>query len=262
MSGITLDTIDYSVHSISIKDAGGDELAIAADGSIAITDNGGSLTVDAVDLDIRDITHVSDSIKVGDGTDFLAIAADGSIAVTDNGASLTVDAVNLDIRDLTNLTDHVGVGDETNLVDMQQMDSAFGVTSWGFPIFGVRRDADTSPISNDGDAHPFVFNSLGELKVSSNLDDVSNTSVVVTKVTVDTTVGGVQLIASALSNRREITIQNLGSQDIYIKNGTGTTINDLLIPAKSSATYNWGPAIDIYAITGSGTSDVRVAEAA
>lgn len=49
---ITLDTIDYSLHSIQIKDAGGDALAIAADGSIAVTDNGASLTVDAVDLDM------------------------------------------------------------------------------------------------------------------------------------------------------------------------------------------------------------------
>lgn len=65
------------------------------------------VVVSATDLDIRDLTHVSDSIKVGDGTDFLAVNADGSINITDNGGSLTVDATDLDIRDLTAASDSV-----------------------------------------------------------------------------------------------------------------------------------------------------------
>lgn len=120
---ISLDTIDHELHSVKIGD-GTDFLAIAADGSIAVTDNGGSLTVDgtvelgsttlaalenitatisgdvnvtqgtspwvigdgggsitvdAVNLDIRDLSHSQDSVKIGDGTDFLAVNADGSI---------------------------------------------------------------------------------------------------------------------------------------------------------------------------------------
>jgi hypothetical protein len=82
--------------------------ADAGTGPWPVTDNGGSLTVDnagtfavqatqsgtwtvqqgtppwtvsATDLDIRDLTHVSDSVKVGDGTDFLAINTDGSALV-------------------------------------------------------------------------------------------------------------------------------------------------------------------------------------
>lgn len=49
--------------------------------AVNIQDGGNSLTVDAIDLDIRDLTHVSDSVKVGDGTDFLAVNTDGSINV-------------------------------------------------------------------------------------------------------------------------------------------------------------------------------------
>jgi fructose-specific phosphotransferase system component IIB len=47
--------------------------------AVNIQDGGNSITVDAADLDIRDLTHVSDSVKIGDGTDFLAINSDGSI---------------------------------------------------------------------------------------------------------------------------------------------------------------------------------------
>ena len=136
---ITLDSIDYSLHSIQIKDADGDALAIDASGKISaiveatnldirdlafatdkvdvtgsevsldsatlaaletitvnqgtspwvIGDGGGSITVDAADLDIRDLSHSQDSVKIGDGTDFLAINADGSInaAFTEGGYS-------------------------------------------------------------------------------------------------------------------------------------------------------------------------------
>lgn len=114
VSATDLDIRDLTHVSDSVKIGDGtDFLAVAADGSIAITDNGGSLTVDgtvtiqdggnaisvddaggsltvdATDLDIRDLTHVSDSIKVGDGTDLLAVNADGSINVVISGSSGT-----------------------------------------------------------------------------------------------------------------------------------------------------------------------------
>ena len=54
---------------------------VANGNPVPISDAGGSLTVDATDLDIRDLTHVSDSTKIGDGTDFLAVNSDGSINV-------------------------------------------------------------------------------------------------------------------------------------------------------------------------------------
>jgi len=52
---------------------GTDTLAIDASGFITANING--------EVDIRDLTHVSDSVKVGDGTDFLAVNTDGSINV-------------------------------------------------------------------------------------------------------------------------------------------------------------------------------------
>jgi len=46
-----------------------------------IGDGGGSLTVDAVALDIRGLSAGTDNISISDGTDSLAIEADGSINV-------------------------------------------------------------------------------------------------------------------------------------------------------------------------------------
>lgn len=101
---------DYSslnvnaVGELWVKDA--DVLAQLQSG-VTVSDGGGSITVDAVDLDIRDLSHTQDSIRLGDGTDFLAINADGSLNITDNGGSLTVDATDLDIRNLDFSTDSV-----------------------------------------------------------------------------------------------------------------------------------------------------------
>jgi hypothetical protein len=52
---------------------GTDTLEIDSNGFITANING--------EVDIRDLTHVSDSVKVGDGTDFLAVNTDGSINV-------------------------------------------------------------------------------------------------------------------------------------------------------------------------------------
>lgn len=49
--------------------------------AVNIQDGGNSLTVDAIDLDIRNLSHTQDSVEIGDGTDFLEINTDGSINV-------------------------------------------------------------------------------------------------------------------------------------------------------------------------------------
>ena len=113
---------------------GVDTLAVNADGSL-------NATVTATDLDIRDLTHVSDSIKVGDGTDFVAVNADGSLNITDNAGSLTVDATNLDIRDLTLAQDAVQVS--ANTTANSAVNPIF-VSFTQAPITGEVHDYDTA----------------------------------------------------------------------------------------------------------------------
>jgi len=124
MGAISKFQIDENVDSIKIVDGGGSitidasdldirDLSSATDSisavqsgtwNVNISDNGGSITVDASDLDIRDLSHTSDSIKIGDGTDFLAVNADGSINVI---GSLSVN----DTQNTANLAQNVPVTD-------------------------------------------------------------------------------------------------------------------------------------------------------
>lgn len=253
MSGITLDEI----VSIQIIDSGGHELDINADGSV----------------------------------------------------NATVSATNLDIRDLLNTSDSVAIGDETNLVDMQQMDAAFGTSSYGFPIYGVRRDAAGSPVSADGDSHPLVFNDDGELKVAADLtsqiadDDADagnpikiggrgvsgaltalsasgdryhllgdlyrrtyvNTSynVAMNTVAASVTTTAAEVLSTPLGGRRSVTIQNRGSQSVFLLESAATAKTDgIEIPKSSSATYEIGEDVNLYLVADSGTQDVRLLELA
>ena len=137
---------------------GTDLATITAGGSLNVNISNASIVVTATDLDIRDLTHVSDSVKVGDGTDFLAIAADGSIAVTDNGGSLTVDGTVA----VSSVIPGTGA---TNLGKAE--DAAHTSGDVGVMPLGVRSDAGGSLVSADGDYSPLSINASGELRVAA-----------------------------------------------------------------------------------------------
>ena len=226
---ITLDTLDQTLHSVKIGD-GTDTLAVNADGSLNITDNGGSITVDgsvtvsATDLDIRDLSHTQDSVKMGDGTDFVAVNTDGSLNITDNGGSITVDgsvtvsATDLDIRDLSHSQDSVKIGDGTDFL---------------------------------------AVNADGSLTVQANFAGFSTWQTKSVSVTSSAT----QLDATPLTSRLYVEIQNLGNRDIYVgPSASVTTANGLKISKGSSQAIQLDDGADIYCITDSGSSDVRFAE--
>ena len=198
MGGITLDQIDANLQSIKISD-GTNDLGIAADGSIAITDNGGSLTVDGTvaatqsgTWDIGTLTGITNDVNIADG-----------------GNSITVDAADLDIRDLVFATDSV---------------TAHQGGSWSIA---------TVPDAYD------------TWKISA----VSATS----------TVG--EIAATPLADRIKMIIQNLGSQDAFIGPdntvvvGTGTKI-----PKGGSGEFLFSAVANVWAITASGSADLRISE--
>lgn len=188
----------------------------ASDGTLLThTDVGGKKALDVrlaegVNVEV-DLSHVDDSVKVGDGTDFLAVNADGSI-------NAVVTATNLDIRDLTHASDSVKVGDGTDFL----------------------------AINGDG---------------SINIAQAAATSAAYGEETVTTT--ATKIIASNLANRRKVIVQNLGNKDMFFgHNNSVTTATGIRISAGSSAELEFGPSLDLYGITASGTADVRYLEVA
>ena len=95
--------LSASQDNVAISD-GTDTLEVNADGSLNITDNGGSLTVDGTvaatqsgTWDIGTLTSITNDVNIADG-----------------GNSITVDATDLDIRDLSDAQDKVSIGDGTD----------------------------------------------------------------------------------------------------------------------------------------------------
>lgn len=231
---ISLDTINYELHSIQIKDAAGDALAIDAAGKIGAV-------VEATDLDIRDLDFATDSVDVSGSTVELGATTLAALE------SITVVATDLDIRDLAFATDKVDVtGSEVEL----------GATT-------LAALESITVVATDLDIRNLVF-ATDKVDVSGSVIETVEggyASWSVVAASVDDTAGGTQLAAAPLSGRLRVEIQNLGTQDIYIKEATGvTTSNGLKVPKGSSYEQALDDGAEIWAITPSGTADLRIAQ--
>jgi hypothetical protein len=199
----------------------------ASDGTLLThTDVGGKKALDvnvAAGINVEvDLSHLDDSVRLGNGTDFFTSTSEnGDIAldVHISNTSLVVTATNLDIRDLTHVSDSVKVGDGTDFL----------------------------AVETDG-------------SINVNSKKVGMSSLAHSAVSVTTT--ETQLVASPLSGRKSILIQNLGNANVYLGLTGLTTADSVLLPKGASVEFEYGVGIDLYAITSSGTADVRIFEAA
>lgn len=109
--------LSHTDDSVKVGD-GTDFLEVNADGSINITDNGGSLTVDATQLDIDDLNATDDAVAawMKDGSGNSITSTGGALDINLTNASVAVTATDLDIRDLTHASDSVKVGDGTDFL--------------------------------------------------------------------------------------------------------------------------------------------------
>lgn len=267
---ITLDSIDYANHSIQIKDAAGDALAIAADGSIAVTDNGGSLTVDGtVAVSAIPGTFAEDSAHAsGDvGMQMLAVRNDtASSLVSANGDYAPLQVTSLGALRTTvpfNGTNGaaiptnsglVGGSDGTNLIPLK-VDAA-GELQIDVLTQPARSHATDSMKIGDGTDF-LAVNADGSINVQSAEAGYGNWKV----STATVGLSEVQLVSTPLTGRLRVEIQNLGTKDIWIKEVTGvSTANGLKIPKGSSYEQALDAGSSIFAISDGASADLRIAE--
>lgn len=242
----------------------------ASDGSLIgatsnrlhVADGGGSLTVDAADLDIRDLTQ-ADEITVFQGTDPWIIG--------DGGGSITVDASNLDIRDLAFATDKVDVsGSSVSIsgnVNVTQGTSPWVISATDLDIRDLNAATDSvAAWTKDGSGNS-ITSSGGALDVniqSSDIeinveDDKANVDLENTATAVATTAA---LLGSQLSARKFMWVQNLGNKAIYVGKSGVTNANGLRLSPGSVLEIRLGPAVSMHAVSQDGSSqDTRILEA-
>ncbi len=134
------------------------QLAVNADGSVNITDNGSSITVDgsvtvsATNLDIRDLVFATDKVDASGSSVTVSntvavsstnldirdlVFATDKVDVTGSDVTVsntvTVQSTNLDIRDLTHVSDSIKVGDGTDFLAVNADGSINVVITDGTP---------------------------------------------------------------------------------------------------------------------------------
>lgn len=182
-------------------------LTVNADGSVNITDNGGSLTVDATNLDIRDLTFATDKVDVSGSTvalDAPTLAALESITVQngsgaaavniqDGGNSITVDATDLDIRNLSATQDNVAISDGTDTLAINTDGSINVVVQEDVGTEIVDYNTASAIAAGASSDHDLVFASAsklfqvlasasGKLKIEVQIETGSATNIFNTKV--------------------------------------------------------------------------------
>jgi len=233
---------------------------LAGDDGSPIGSTAGALDVNigsVTDLDIRDLTHVSDSVKIGDGTEFLAVNVDGSI-------NAVVTATDLDIRALTQ-TDEItayqgtspwviGDGGGSITVDASQLD---------IDDLNATDDAVAAWLSDgSGNAIGSTGGSL-DVNVTNDIDvddGIANTAIENTATAVSTS--AVNVVSSALSSRKYIAFANEGNKALFVGKTGVTTANGFPLYPGMQQSWRIGPSVAVQAIGGNGASseDLRVME--
>lgn len=297
---LNLHDIDDTIHSIAITDGGG---SITVDGTVTTTINS-EIAEDAAAGDAHVVSLIGmvrqDSLAIDTSTDgdasYAKVNAKGeqymidtdanallttidtdtsALAGTVSGTELQVDIVaslpagtnnigDVDIASIAAGDNNIGNVDIVTMPGIYAEDSIAANLDSGMGMLAIRRDSDASDVA-DGDYTFLHVNDLGELKVSSKLDNTDSTVVVSVK-NIDTTVGGVQLLVSEQLGRRWLMLQNHGTQSVWLKSGTGVTAgatgNGFELPGKSTIELNFGTGADLYGITSSSNSDITITEAA
>jgi hypothetical protein len=224
--------------------------------SIAVTDGGGSLTVDGTVAATQ-----SGTWDIGTVTTVTAVTAiTNDVSIDDGGNSITVDATNLDIRDLTSASDSVEIktaAGQALAIDgsgfiTANINGTVTVSATNLDIRDLTHASDSIKI---GDGTDFLaVNTDGSINV--NAAEAGYSTWAVTTETVTSTES--ELMSTPLANRLSLLLQNLGSQDVFLKEATGvSTSNGLKLVKGGYFEANLDAGANIFAITASGSSDLR-----
>lgn len=215
---------------VKIQDSTGDSLD-STTGSLHVLLQNSSLVVTATDLDIRDLSHLQDSVKIGDGTDFLEVNADGSINVSiaagaeikitdgtddlaingDGSINSVVTATDLDIRDLSHTQDSVKVGDGTDFLAVNA-DGSVNITDNGGSITVDATDLDIRDLSHSQDS---IKIGDGTDFVAVNTDGSLNVVVKENPGTEVIDYNTAAAVAGGASNNHDYTTTNFLLQGVY-----------------------------------------------
>ncbi len=278
---LTFDPTD--ANSIAASDSVGayvrasdGSLIAATSNALHVSDGGGSLTVDASNLDIRDLVFATDKVDVSGSSvalDAGTLAALESITVQngagasavniqDGGNSITVDGT---VTALQGTSPWV-IGDGGSSISVDDNGGSLTVDASDLDIRDLSAASDSvAAWLKDGSGNS-ISSTGGALDVniqSSDIeidveDDKANTALLSTQKNVSSTGA---LLASQLADRRFLWVQNLGPNSIFLGASGVTSSNGIRFSNGAIGEFRFGPALSLHAVSSAGTCDVRLLEA-
>ena len=225
------------------------------------------LSLDRLVFDPADAANgskVGSYILAGDDGTAIGHVSDALKASITN-ASIVVTATNLDIRDLVFATDKVDASGTT-----------LGANS-GVDIGDVtiNNAAGASAVNIQDGGNSLTVDAINldirDLVFATDKVDVSGSVITSAPYGAAAAVYGnksvtstaTKIITSNLASRISVIVQNLGSKDMFFGDDSSVTTSlGVRVGAGQSLELGWGPSVDLYAITASGTADVRYLESA
>lgn len=155
-------------HNVTVDNASGGSAVNVQDGGNSLTvDNGGTFVVQEDGAALTALQIIDNPVFVDDAAFTLASSSVEMAGATRDDVLSTLTAVEGDAVPLrVNSTGALHITGAAAGTEFNE-DTAHTTGAAGPQILGVRRDADTSPVTTDGDYHHLVFNDSGALKVEA-----------------------------------------------------------------------------------------------
>jgi len=244
--------------------------------------------VSATDLDIRDLDFATDSVDVSGSS----VSITGDVNVTQGTSPWVVSATDLDIRDLDASQDNVAIdgisaGGNALVINAdgslnvnadisvvngsdKAEDSAHASGDIGTYILGVRQDTLASSTSADGDygslklsAAGALYVNLAESSAAIEVNDaaLANTAILSSANTLGTADTAEAVVASALADRKYLSIYNNDNRKIFIGGSGVSAANGFPISPGSYMDLRAGAASAVFFVgSASQTPEIRVLE--
>lgn len=243
--------------------------------SITIDDGGSSITVDASDLDIRNLTAASDSVQAwlrdGAGTVLTSTLVGSDQALDVN----VVSGINVEV-DLSHLDDSVRLGDGTNFLTSTTVSSDIGLDVYLINS-SISVTQGTSPwVIGDGGSSITVDASDLDIRDLTQSDEITayqgtdpwvvndaalaNTAILSAADTLAAAGTAEKVVASNLANRKYLFVYNNFNRKIYVGGSSVDKDNGFPISPGSYIEMRAGASVDVYYDSEANSAAIRTLE--
>jgi hypothetical protein len=223
-----------------------------------------------------DLSHVDDSVRLGDGTSFFTSTSEnGDIAldVHISNTSIAVTATDLDIRDMTHVSDSIKIGDGTDFMAVNGDGSINSVvTATDLDI----RDLTSATDSIQSELHDGAGTALtstlnggkqsldvhisGSDPLTVNDAALADTAIANAANTLAVASTAEDVVASPLANRKYLLIYNNDNRVAYIGSTGVTAANGFPLSPASTMELRCGASVDIEWVSPKVSHEIRTLE--